>query len=321
MNYVERVGRTPRYGASHSGFTVLELLVVIAVIGILVALLVPVIGSVRAASRRAYCTNNLKQLSLAAQLHENAHGCLPSGGWGVHWVGIRDRGFGVDQPGGWSYSILPYLEMANLYKQAPLSSEVGSSLDLNFYAGTSENLICPQKQVWGEGVTYSNRIWNVELTTESPGDYAMNAGTQPSGSEYPGPISLDLGDSHTFDWPSSQRFDGVCGVRSKIRTKDIADGTSNVFLFGEKFVRRSRGVLTGDHKAPWVGFSMSSVRYISFPVFADDGPHGDPQSFGTSHGTVIPMSFCDGSVHWLSMTADLEVLKKRAMRADGELAL
>jgi prepilin-type N-terminal cleavage/methylation domain-containing protein len=319
MNWVGRVGRTARYGASRAGFTITELLVVIAVIGILVALALPAIGSARAAARRAHCTNNLKQLSLAAHLHENAHGHLPSGGWGVHWVGIRDRGFGVNQPGGWSYSILPFLEMRNLYEQAPSSDEVGSAIDRSFYAGTQENLNCPEKHVWGEEVTYTNRIWNLELATESPGDYAMNAGTQPTGSEYPGPSSLELGDSRTFDWPSLQRFDGVCGVRSKLRTRDISDGTSNVFLFGEKYVRRSRGTLTGDHKAPWVGFSMSSVRYISFPVFADDDPHGDPQSFGTSHGTVVPMSFCDGSVHHFSMTADLEVLKKRAMRSDGGL--
>ena len=94
-------------------FTLVELLVVIAIIGILVVLLLPAIQAAREAARRSECQNHLKQIGIACQLHVDAFGHLPTGGWGDWWVGCPDMGHAERQPGGWPYQLLSFIEETN----------------------------------------------------------------------------------------------------------------------------------------------------------------------------------------------------------------
>ena len=106
---------TLKTSRSRAAFTLVELLVVIAIIGILVALLLPAIQAAREASRRTQCTNQLRQLAISFHNHHDTHKHLPTGGWRWTWLGYPEYGYGREQPGGWMYNILQFMEESALH--------------------------------------------------------------------------------------------------------------------------------------------------------------------------------------------------------------
>ena len=105
------------------GFTLVEPLVVIAIIGILIALLLPAVQAAREAARRIQCSNNLKQIALGMIVYEATHRSFPAGGivnesmiqiGSKHCPGKAP----VESVGpGWAILILPHIEQLSLYEQ------------------------------------------------------------------------------------------------------------------------------------------------------------------------------------------------------------
>src|SRR5437868_3202607 len=98
------------------GFTLVELLVVVAIIAILIGLLMPAVQKVRAAAARSQCANNLKQLALALHAYESANKMFPPAGKGYGWC-QQPAAYGdpvIYNLNGWVL-VLPFLEQQGLY--------------------------------------------------------------------------------------------------------------------------------------------------------------------------------------------------------------
>src|SRR5437763_15985646 len=94
------------------GFTLLEMLVVTAVIGVIISLLLPAVQQAREGARRLSCRNNLMQIGLALRNYESAHGCLPPGSVDPHRpIKSEEKGYHV----GWVVQILPHLEQFSIF--------------------------------------------------------------------------------------------------------------------------------------------------------------------------------------------------------------
>jgi prepilin-type N-terminal cleavage/methylation domain-containing protein/prepilin-type processing-associated H-X9-DG protein len=321
---------------SHRGFTLVELLVVITIIGILIALLLPAVQAAREAARRGQCSNNLKQLSLGCLQHEQAIGWFPAGGWGFCWVGDPDRGFGGRQPGSWCYNILPYIEQQALHDLG-----MGAQSDAERCAGNVVRLVtpmsvftCPSRRA-PTVLPIGCVPWHycTGLTGHFSSCYAANAGetslyvVTPTG--YPLPSSFANGD--TFAWsPDFGHFNGICVTHSTVKMADIADGASNTFLLGEKCINPDQYLTGQDGGDDWSIFSGGQddiLRSCSVP--SDGAYYPQPPSqdtpgdglcvlrFGSAHSGSLNMSLCDGSVRSISYSIEFEVFRRLCNRQDG----
>ena len=117
------------------GFTLVELLVVIAIIAILVALLLPAVNAAREAARRTQCTNNLKQIEIAVQLHHDALRLYPAGR-------TLTRQYGVS----WAFQVLPYLEELALARAYQPDHRVDDPENSTAMRTAVNSFFCPSRR-------------------------------------------------------------------------------------------------------------------------------------------------------------------------------
>ena len=242
------------------GFTLVELLVVIAIIGILIALLLPAIQAAREAARRSQCKNNLKQIGLAAMAHLDTQKFFPTCGWGYHWTGDPDRGYSTQQPGGWLYNLLPFIDQASIHDMAK-GLPAGSTAKYQMLAHMNSVVIatynCPSRRSGGDALIKDPTLLETEYNADDTvkvqvgqarSDYAGNAGTNQqvttgscqvtSGSDTGGTDGATYFKQNCYDvagsgWWSPD-MNGATYAASKITLKKILDGTTKTYFVGEK---------------------------------------------------------------------------------------
>lgn len=185
-----------RWSCYLRGFTLVELLVVMAIIGILIGLLLPAVQAVREAARRISCGNNLLQIGVALMNYEMAHRTLPPGT-------IEAKGPIVHLPNGyhhgWLVQLLPMLEQQAAYRKLDSNLSIYAPGNFAVRSHQFESIYCP---------------------------------SQPSA-----PIQTNYAGVHdSREVPINTNNNGCLFLNSRIRVRDITDGTSNTIIVGEKRV-------------------------------------------------------------------------------------
>jgi prepilin-type N-terminal cleavage/methylation domain-containing protein len=282
-------------------FTLVELLVVLAIIGVLLALTASAVQRVRSTAARILCADRLRQLGLALHAYHGTHSVFPPGT-------TRDLEGGEHRNMSWHTRILPYLEQDTLWKRSldAYAIEPRFSYPPHPFAVALSVFECPTDPRAGAPARFGK------------GQRGLTSFLGVEGTDY-------------------TRQDGVLFVDSRTRLTDITDGTSNTLLVGERppspdnafgWWYAGLGQLDGNGSADMV---LGALEYCA-GFFAPDcagGPYQygpgelsttcDMFHFWSLHPGGAHFVMADASVQFLSYSAK-DILPALATRAGGEVA-
>lgn len=290
------------HGGSHgrSAFTLMELVVVLAIIVVSMSLVLPAVQKARSAASTALCANRLKQIGVALHQYHDGHGFFPPG---CSFQGGLDS-----QPHmSWLTRLLPFLEQMNLWQNAAAAFKQERFFEtpphFSILGRVMPEFVCPTDD-------RSQTSWNT------------------------GPFQVAFTDYLGVEGQNLRTRDGVLFLDSRTRIAEILDGASTTLIAGER--PPSLGRTLGWWYAGWGQMQTGSAEYIlgvreirvapkygscppgpySFRVPTFDDPC-DMFYFWSFHPGGVNFAFCDGSVRFLAYSAD-PIMPALATRAGGE---
>jgi prepilin-type N-terminal cleavage/methylation domain-containing protein len=304
------------------GFTLIEMLVVIAIIIVLVGLLVPAVQKVRETGNQTTCKNNLKQIGLAFLNHTTERGYFPSGGnnnntlsapGGVTFASVGIPNVGANQKAGWGFNILPYLEAGNTYRGGSGSTTKECS---KIAVGTPNKVFfCPSRRQ-PMVIVYSGPSSFLTDMGWTPGD-----GVKTALCDY---AASNLGAEDAAGHYDDDDFDGIVRItfgnpQRLIKLSDVTNSFSSTLMVAEKHVNRAtlgQGEID-DNAGYAAGYDPNTVRSTGLNPLPDanlsSSDYHDQKNlhwkrFGSAHSAGFQAVFADGSVRLLSYSIPVATL-------------
>jgi prepilin-type N-terminal cleavage/methylation domain-containing protein/prepilin-type processing-associated H-X9-DG protein len=324
------------------GFTLIEMLVVIAVIGVLMGLLVPAVQNVREAASRTTCANNLKQIGLALHSYHDRKKQFPPG----YVDGNMDPDSTPDNdvgPGwGWASFLLPYLDQNNVYSQIDFSQAVGFGVNVQISRTPLAVYQCPSDPYQQAFPVYDSSFTN-PIATVAHSNYVGCNGWEECFNGAGGNPQPGVGaDSLSGLYGPAGR--GVFYRNSRANIASVTDGLSNTIFVGERSSNHSpstwTGAVPGGRCPAWMvkqpptiyspppGPAYDNADYGEALVLSHtnathvpcaDFPIYDPDTFYSTHmGQGANFLFGDGSVHFLTSSIDPYTYQALGTIAGGE---
>ncbi len=327
------------------GFTLVELLVVVAIIGILIALLLPAVQAAREAARRTQCMNNLKNLGMACQTYAVTKRLLPPG----------KIYKGSDEYSNWAIEILPYIEELPLYKQYHFDLTNDNSANDLVRKTSIPIQYCPSDPNPPQVVTgitgggdaakssykgVAGRAWGDAPSQEGSFDsYHLAFSSNEMRILDRGPLFVVLVDSTSAAAPY---------MKAPVKMSQIKDGTSKTMLIGE-YTTTSTPSRSAFWAASYFKLNLASIWLLNvYKTNSQASQLGMSSQFDPDYekcvdemtalgkltradqpcnggftgihsgGGFINFVFCDASVHIISSNADIKILSDLATTAGGE---
>ena len=275
---------------TRAGFTLVELLVVITIIGVMIALLLPAVQAAREAARRTTCSSNLKQIGLALQHYHDAQRAFPPGLISANRVG-------------WGACILPYLEQAVLYDQLASHNAFKANAATSYWVGVTSGTppdthvkntdaktildvyLCPSDTLGGINTEMGSYAKSNYVGTRTAGYYASPTAT--TCTDQPGAFPA------TAEYPAIARS-----------MRDYTDGTSNTLVIGEKTTAGS------PNGSIWIGSYDGEIADVLARIerAADDLYLINADfawTISSKHPGGAQVLFGDGAVRFLGQTIDM----------------